>query len=199
MKQVLASPNKSTMINNLIKNYSQKNAETVGDYPASHRDAEIHALQNGNLQRPEVSKIEDRVQCQTRVKYQKSRRDFFVLVETCCKALPRRSSSRQKQRINSRFIMYVPGIHNTALRKIQRGRCYGNSAESPKFRRRHYLNSAKKQNCGTIVERYPEEMHVHEQGYTQSDMKEFDVVANEKTNYVGWFFKKKKTETNSRS
>ena len=41
-KQVLKSPNKSTMINDLIKNYSQNNAEKVDYYPVSYRDSESH-------------------------------------------------------------------------------------------------------------------------------------------------------------
>ena len=36
-------------------------------------------------------------------------------------------------RINSRFTMYVPGIHNLAVKNIQRGRRYGHSAESQKL------------------------------------------------------------------
>ena len=42
--QVLKSPNKSTMIDDFIKNYSQKNVEDVDYYPAAHRDSETHAL-----------------------------------------------------------------------------------------------------------------------------------------------------------
>ena len=53
-KQVLKCPNQSTMINDLIKNYSQKNAEKVYYCCVPHRDSETHALQNGNLERHEV-------------------------------------------------------------------------------------------------------------------------------------------------
>ena len=53
---------------------------------------------------------------------------------------------------------------------------------------RDYLESAKKHNYGTIVERYMEDgqyqMHMHEQGYTQSDMEEFDRVAHENRFHV---------------
>ena len=65
MKQVLTSPNKSTMINELINNYS-------------HRDSETCALQNGNLERREVSKIEDRVQCQICFKYQRPGETLYL-------------------------------------------------------------------------------------------------------------------------
>ena len=43
----------------------------------SHRDSETHARQNGNLERREVSKIEDRVRCQICSNYQRPG-------ETCC-------------------------------------------------------------------------------------------------------------------
>ena len=45
MQQVLMSANKTTMINDLINNYSQTNAARIDYYPASHRDSEIHAEQ----------------------------------------------------------------------------------------------------------------------------------------------------------
>ena len=48
-----------------MKNDSQKNAVRVNYHFVSHRVSEIHAEQNGNLERHEVSQIEDRVQCQT--------------------------------------------------------------------------------------------------------------------------------------
>ena len=48
MQQVLKSPNKSTMIHDLINNYSQKNAARVDYYPVSHRDSEIHAEQTAS-------------------------------------------------------------------------------------------------------------------------------------------------------
>ena len=62
-----------------------------------------------------------------------------------------------EQRINSRFIMYVLGIHKLALKKTQRGRRYAHSAESQKLKKAmDYLDSAKKHNDGTIVARYHE-------------------------------------------
>ena len=48
----------------LINNSAQTHAARVDYYPVSHQDSEFHAEQNGNLQRHEVSMIEDRVQCQ---------------------------------------------------------------------------------------------------------------------------------------
>ena len=49
------------MINDVIKNQSLTNAARVGYNPVSHRDSEMHAEQNGNLERHLVSKLEDRV------------------------------------------------------------------------------------------------------------------------------------------
>ena len=50
------------------------------------------------------------------------------------------------------------------------------------------LGFREKHKCGTIVERHLEDvqyqMRMHEQGYTQSDMEEFDRIANEKGNYA---------------
>ena len=72
--------------------------------------------------------------------------------------------------------MYVPGVHNFALKQIQRSRCHGNSAESQKLKKaRFYVGSTKKLNDRTIVERYFEDekyqMGMHEQGYSHSDKK----------------------------
>ena len=69
-----------------------------------------------------------------------------------------------EQRISSRF-MNVLGIHDVALKNTQRGRRYGKSAESQKFKRASvHLNSAKKHNGGTIErhgddEQYQMRMH----------------------------------------
>ena len=64
MKQVLKSANTSTIINELIKNYSQRMLKN--DYnPVPQRDSENHPSPNSSLERPEVLKIEDRVQCHT--------------------------------------------------------------------------------------------------------------------------------------
>ena len=96
MKQVLKSPNKSTMITDLINNYPQKMQ---------------HTIQKGNLERHEVSKIEDRVQCQKCFKYQRPG-ETFVLVNACYKAFTEEVKKQAEQRISSRFIMRVPGIHH---------------------------------------------------------------------------------------
>ena len=55
------SPNKSVLIADLINNFAQKTGN-VEYCLVSHDDSEIHAKQHGNLERHEVSKIENRVQ-----------------------------------------------------------------------------------------------------------------------------------------
>ena len=60
MKQVLKTPQK----------YLQTNAANVYYYPVSHRDSDISTEQRGNLEWHDVSKIEDRAQCQISFKYQ---------------------------------------------------------------------------------------------------------------------------------
>ena len=76
---VLKSSNKSTMINDLIMNYSQRNAEKVDYDPVSHRDSETHAPQNGNLERHEV--VKDRTSCSMSNMFQvsKTRRNILYL------------------------------------------------------------------------------------------------------------------------
>ena len=54
VKQFLKYYNVSTMINDLIKDYSQRNTAQVDYYPVPHRYSENHEPQNGNLERHEV-------------------------------------------------------------------------------------------------------------------------------------------------
>ena len=106
------------------------------------------------LERHEVLKIEDRVQCRMCFAHQRQG-------ETCCiggiilQGITEEVKKQAEQRINCRFIMYVPGIHKLALKNNQIGRSYGKSAESKKNKRaRYYVEFAQKHNRGTIVERY---------------------------------------------
>ena len=110
------------MVIDLIKKYSKTHTEKDDYYFVSHRDSETHALQNRHLERHEVSTLEDRVPCQICFKYQRPG-------ETGAEEVKEQAG----QRINSRFVVYVLGIHNLALKK-KRGRRYGNSAESQKTR-----------------------------------------------------------------
>ena len=58
-----------------------------------------------------------------------------------CGGLPQGIAAEVKtqaaQRINNRFIMFVPGVHTCALKNIQR--CHGHSAESQKFERKQEI------------------------------------------------------------
>ena len=186
MKQVLKSPNKSTMINDLIKNYSKKHAEKVDYFPVSHRDSETHALRDGNLERHEVSKTEDRVRWPMCFKYQGPGETFW----TCGRKLhgiTQEVKKQAEQRMNSRFIMYT-SWHWRIPKGVDVKETLQNHTKKKLQKARDYLNSTMKHNYGKIVERYQEDeqyqMLMHEQGYTQSDMEEFDRTATDDRNYV---------------
>ena len=59
----------------------------------------------------------------------------FAAVVVRCTASPARSGSRQCKRISSRFIMYVPGNHDLALKNTQRSRRHEKSEELKKLKR----------------------------------------------------------------
>ena len=153
-------------------------------------------------------KIEDRVQCDTCFKYPRRGKTQRVIpssqqaagdrehrkqVEHCQIHALRGSTEEVKkqaeQRINSRFIMYVLGVHTSALKNIPRGRRCGHSSESQKLKRAgDYLDSVKTHSCGTIVERYLQDenyqLRMYDPGYTQSDVDEFDRITKERWIYV---------------
>ena len=93
------------MITDLIKNYTTKERDDF--YPLLHRDLDSHAEQNGKLERNEVSKIEDRVQCQ---RCSRSPRQG----ETCC---TEEVKMQAEQRLSSRYIGYDLDTHELALRQ----------------------------------------------------------------------------------
>ena len=162
MKQVLESPNNSTIINDVIENNSQTNAANVDYNPVSHRDSEIHVEQHGNLGRHEVSKIEDRVQCQVCFQYQKTRRDMLDLRE-CATSHYRRGQAASRA-TNQQSIHHVRSWNSRfSIQEYSKCRSYGHSAESQKLKKaRSYLDS---------VEDEQHQVRMHEQGYTQSDKK----------------------------
>ena len=161
----------------------------VDQYLVPHRNSENHAPQKGNLWNDmKFCKIEDRVRCQTCFKYQRPGETFC----TCGSFLQGTTegvTKQAEQRINSRFIMYVPRGHNLAMKKIPRSRRFWKSAEGSGY--------------GTIVERFLEDeqyrMRMHEQGYTHSDMEEFDTIASG-TGFTSLLLTKGvTTETNTKS
>ena len=79
MKQVLESPNKSTMINDWIENFSQTSAEQVDYFPASYRDSETHGLHCSILGRDEVSKCQRSCSMPIMLSVSKTRRDMLYL------------------------------------------------------------------------------------------------------------------------
>ena len=62
-KQVLNSPNKSKLLADVKRTVHIKKTGHVENLLVSHNDSEVHGQQNGNLERQEFSKIEDRVPC----------------------------------------------------------------------------------------------------------------------------------------
>ena len=90
----------------------------------SHHGSEIHAEQNGNLERHVVSEIEDRVQYRRCFRYHRP-------AETCCgygrllQCITEKVKKQAEQRISSRYIMYVLSIHDLALQNTHRGRRHG--------------------------------------------------------------------------
>ena len=122
------------LIADLIKNYAQKKTQNVEHYPVSFTDSESHAEQNGNLERHEVSKIEDRVQCRRCLRYQRPG-ETFCGCGRMLQGITDEVKKQAEQRSSSRYIMYVPGIHDIALKNTQRSRRNGKSEESQKLQR----------------------------------------------------------------
>ena len=106
------------LIADLIINYAQKKTEHVEYYPVSHNDSEIHAEQNGNLKRHEISKIEGRVQCRRCLRYSRPG-ETFLRLWTYVASTTDEIKKQADQRISSRFIMYV--LHDFAMEKKPKG------------------------------------------------------------------------------
>ena len=112
------------MIVEVINHYAQEKTGHVEYYPGAHDDSEIHAEQNGNLERHEISKIEDRVRCRRFLRYSRPSETF----SRCGRMLQGTTDQVEKQaeqRISSRCIKYVPG-HDSAKKKTQRADAMGN-------------------------------------------------------------------------
>ena len=98
-KQVLSAPHKSMLIANFIKNHAMQATGSVEYYPMSL----------GNLERPEVLKIEDCVQRRKCLEFSKPGETYCG----CGRVLQGTGDKVRKQaeqRISSRFTIYVPGI-----------------------------------------------------------------------------------------
>ena len=112
----------------------------------------------------EVSK--DRRSCTmpNMLQISKTRRDMLYIWNYAT-SITEEVKNQAEQGINSRFIMYVFGIHKFALKNTPKGRRYGTSAASQILKKaRDDLDSSKKDNCGTVVECYFEDgavSHVH--------------------------------------
>ena len=152
------SPNKSTTIDDLIKNHSQKNAETVEQYLVPQRNSENHARRSGNLERHHVLKIEDRVQGHTCVKISKAKRDLLYLWKHS--TWHYRRSQEVSRAKNLQSIHHVsPWSSQVSIEEYPKKSTLWNISritENSK-KTRDYLGSEGKMSCGTIVERDPED------------------------------------------
>ena len=91
MKQVLKSPNKSTMIDDLIKNYSKTHARRVDYYPVPHRDPEF--MLNKTASWNDMKSQRSRIVCNAEDTRDPAK--HFAAVVVCCGASPTRSRSKQ--------------------------------------------------------------------------------------------------------
>ena len=90
----------------------------------------------------------------------------------------------------------LQGITEKVKKQAEQGICSGFIKHSKKAK--DYLDSEQKHYCGTIVDRYLEDKHYRVR--MQTDMEEFDRVANEKKDSHLLLLKKGvTTETNTRS
>ena len=113
-KQILNSTNTSMLIADLIKTYTQKKTEHVEYFLLANDDSETHVGTNANLEH-EVSKARCRVQCRRCLRSSRQGETYCG----CDRMLQDLTDVVQKQaerRIRSRNIMYVPDIHDSALK-----------------------------------------------------------------------------------
>ena len=126
-------------------------------------------------------KIEDRVRCPNMRQISKTRRDIFCTSGSMLRGITEEVKKQAEQRMNSRFIMYVTKFHLSALqnnlRKItttQEGKRLSGFRKEPQL----------PNDRGALLRARAVPMRMHEQGYTPSDMEDFDRTAHEKRIYV---------------
>ena len=127
MKQVLKSPNKSTVINDSIKNHS---------HTEECRKTSITSLAHIEIRKSKLNqtvtwndmKIEDRVRCPRCFKHH-TPGETWCTCGSMLQGIAEKIKKEAEQRINSRVIMYAFETHNLALKNAQRGRRLGNFAE----------------------------------------------------------------------
>ena len=191
MKQVLKSPNKSNMINDLIKNLQRKmQQESITIlYHIEIQKLMLFKTVAWNDMKFSRSKIVFSATCASKIKDQSRQ---FVLTEEVKK--------QAEQRINSRFTMYVLWAHKLALKNTQRCRRDGNSAASQNseghettwlprrniIAERSWSATSRKRACTNKDTRSP-------------DMEEFDRIASAKRSDVAALGKGRIAGTNTRS
>ena len=158
-----------------------------------HRDSEFHAVQNGNLNAKNV------------LEFLKTRQDILHWWKHDT-GIAEEVKKQAQQRINSRNIMFDPGIQNLALKISQKWSTLGKLCRITKTSEEHATTwiPQKKHNCRTIEKRYLEDekyhMRMHEQRYTQSDIEELDRIASANKGFTTRVLQNGlTTETNTRS
>ena len=112
------------------------------------------------LERHEISKIEDRVQCQRCLRYHRPGK-VFCGYGLMLHGITKEVKKQAEQRIGSRYIMYVPTIHDVAW-EYPNGSTLWKIGKSQKLenREKDHFDAAKKKNCGQIVK-----LHLHGEQY----------------------------------
>ena len=100
------------------RNLAQKDRIT-SNISVSQNDSEIHADPNGNLERHEVW-IADRVLCRRCSRYPRAC-DTFSGCGRMLQGFTDEVRKHAEQRISSRFILYILGSHDWALKNFQKG------------------------------------------------------------------------------
>ena len=131
-KKILKTPSKSTIINDLIKNYEQKNAEKPITSQYSNRTP-----QNGNLERRGILKYRISCSMSNMLQISKTKRDLWLHTTN-----HQRKNQESNRTTNQQWIYHVrPWNSQIVVDKHSKSWRYENSAESQK--NRDYLDSAK--------------------------------------------------------
>ena len=77
----------------------------------------------------------------------KDQTETFCVCGSTLPGITEEVQKQEEQRMNSRFIIYVPVIDKLALTNTQTSRLYGHSADSSPKKARDYFDSAKKRSC----------------------------------------------------
>ena len=176
------------LIADLIKNHAYQKTGNVEYHPVSLDGSEIHAARNGNLERHEVFKIVDRVQCRNWLRHSRPR-ETYCGCGRMLQGITDEVWKQAEQRISSRFIVYALGFYDLAFTVPRRTDAMGNLQNRPNSKKEYITWIAR---TGTLAERSwsaPSltsniKSTMHEQVDTYTDMQDFDRTALERKNHV---------------